>query len=299
LNAEAQRILSGFTKQPAFEPRASPISVPTPLTTVEIEWRVASEIVNSLVLEAKALADSRFAAAFHSEIATDLKIQFVDEVQDVMFNGVLSTAPELQRCIVGRNEIRFASKAGGLTPFVAVHGTFRVRSLSEFVPGPNNTVATKGPFVISEIFPLQSRNLIAAGFPFCRNAIALQGTLVCSSSFAAIRFTEIAADCLQVSIDGEDQGWCWGPDWTIRLSSSLNAGSHRIQIQAVPNTFNFYGPHHHIRGDIPAVSPAQYEYVKNFADRPDGPESTRSIDWHLKPFGIGNRLELHSKPRVT
>jgi len=92
-----------------------------------------------------------------------------------------------------------------------------------------------------------------------------------------------------MQLNGFD-GWCWGPDWTVRMPAPLPAGRHKIVIHLTPSTFNRYGPHHHVDGDRPIVSPAQYQYVKNFADRPDAPANTRMSAWHFKPFGIGNAL---------
>jgi hypothetical protein len=38
------------------------------------------------------------------------------------------------------------------------------------------------------------------------------------------------------------------------------------------------------------MSPAQFQYAKNFADLPDAPANTRVNAWHFKPFGIGDAV---------
>jgi hypothetical protein len=78
-----------------------------------------------------------------------------------------------------------------------------------------------------------------------------------------------------------------GSDWSFVPPEPLAAGRHQVAVRLIPSNFNRYGPHHHIDGDPSVVSPAQYEYARNFADRPDAPAVTRTRAWHLKPFGIG------------
>jgi hypothetical protein len=63
-----------------------------------------------------------------------------------------------------------------------------------------------------------------------------------------------------------------------------------LLLKLVPSTFNLHGPHHHIDGDRHVVSPGQFEYVRNFADRPDAPECTRVPEWHFRPFGIDTEV---------
>jgi hypothetical protein len=111
-------------------------------------------------------------------------------------------------------------------------------------------------------------------------------------SLNAVRLSRVEADCAHVFIDGSECGWCWGPDWLIRPAFPISAGEHAIEVRLIPSTFNFYGPSHHIDGDIPVVSPIQYEYRKNFADRPDAPLDTGTPEWHFKPFGIANVIEI-------
>jgi hypothetical protein len=102
----------------------------------------------------------------------------------------------------------------------------------------------------------------------------------------------VSADCARVSVDSVDRGFCWGPDWTVSFPAKLAGGTHEISVELIPSSFNFYGPHHHIDGDIIAVSPSQFEYKKNFVDRADAPAGTRVPGWHFKPFGIAGSVTL-------
>ena len=75
------------------------------------------------------------------------------------------------------------------------------------------------------------------------------------------------------------------------------AGRHMIEVRLISSTFNFFGPHHHVDGDPHVVSPAQYAYKKNFADRTDAPMDTHTTRWHFKPFGIGHELKVEPVTR--
>ena len=137
-----------------------------------------------------------------------------------------------------------------------------------------------------------AENLLAAGFPFCREAVTVRGEIELPPGAVCLRFMEMHADCARVFIDGVDCGWCWGADWSVELSGGISAGRQTLEVRLVPSTFNHFGPHHHVDGDPPVVSPVQFQYVKNFADRPDALVNTRVGAWHFKPFGIGARLVL-------
>jgi hypothetical protein len=54
----------------------------------------------------------------------------------------------------------------------------------------------------------------------------------------------------------------------------------------LPNSFNYYGPHHYYRGDWPVISPGQMRGVRNFADAPDAPARTHVADWHFRKFHL-------------
>lgn len=201
------------------------------------------------------------------------------------------------RCVAGQNELRFACNESRVAPFVSLRGEFPVRSRTPFVAGPNGTRATDGTFVLNAPKQnLSAEDLLAAGFSFCREAVAVRGEIELPPGVTSVELAEIRADCAHVSVGGADCGWCWGPDWRVTLPEPVTAGRHTIEVRLMPSTFNFFGPHHHVDGDRHVVSPVQYQYLKNFADRADAPDCTRVRAWHFKPFGLGGKLLVSDAP---
>lgn len=162
---------------------------------------------------------------------------------------------------------------------------------SPYESGPNGTVCTNGPFFLETPSNANCTNLTANGYPFACEPLVLDGQLDLLRPATRVRLTGVRADCAAVSIDGIDCGWCWGPDWSVAAARTIRPGRHVMTVKLIPSTFNRYGPHHHVDGDPHVVSPMQYEYTKNFADRLDAPTRTRMELWHLKPLGIANLIE--------
>jgi hypothetical protein len=289
----AKRLVVGLGMATISEPVRIATTSPPPILC-ETKWKFVSGVVNSLVLEAAVVDGSNFLAIFEASYAVELQIAFADPVAGAMLNGV-TLGPNLRGlCEAGVNEIRFTCPTS--VPFIALHGKFTVLSRTRFVAGPNGTVMTEGTFRIKPPHTAQPADLIATGYPFCREPLTVQSELEYTIAATEIRLIGVRADCAHVTIDGIDCGWCWGPDWSVRLPTVAIPGRHVIEVRLIASTFNFYGPHHHIDGDRHIVSPMQYEYVKNFADRPDAPASTRTKSWHFKPVGIDDRLGLLAIP---
>jgi len=129
--------------------------------------------------------------------------------------------------------------------------------------------------------------------------LTVQSDVEFKMAVAQIQLVGVRADCAHVTIDEVDCGWCWGPDWSVRLPAAAPVARHKIVVHLIPSTFNFFGPRHHVDGDRHIVSPMQYEYIKNFADRPDAPQNTRTTFWHFKSVGIDDRLGLKAVPDLS
>lgn len=256
---------------------------------LKIKWEIQRNALNSLVLEAESIRPSRFIARFTSADPAEIRTEFADHVSGVMLNGKPMDPDQPRRCIQGVNDIQFECDCD-VTPFVAVRGNFAVRSGTPYVSGPGQTIASNGPFTVEALGTVDPVDLIASGYPFCSVPLLLHGTLELPFRATAIHFIDIRADCARLFVDNVEAGWCWGPHWTIQLPAALAAGSHNIRVHLIPSTFNHYGPHHHVGGDRPIVSPDQYRYVRNFADDPNAPDNTRVGAWHFKRFGIGNSI---------
>ena len=278
-------------------------SAPVSGAVCDVVWKL-KPANNDLVLEAEPCGDSQFVASFEVNARMEMDVFFADDIDASSFNG---QQLEIERMEDGsichvpcdylqqRNEIRFQCLDQRTTPFLAVRGKFLVRSLSSYVGGTNHTIKTPGPFVLDDVTEKSAHDLIEAGYPFCRSPLTLIGDIELREAARGLQFPDIQAACAHLTIDDQDCGWCWGPDWQILVNKPLITGRHHIEAKLVPSTFNFFGPHHHIDGDCHVVTPYHFLYQKNFADRADAPQSTRGSFWHFKPLGIGGRVQTIHK----
>jgi len=277
LNEETRRLLAGF-QPPVNEAQFPWCSSPSmKFRQVPIHWEVRPPAENRMVLEAHATGDSVFTAGFDSGIAADVSIVFTDEVEDVTLNGKAVSNKQSAKCVRGSNIIRFVRRGDGSVPYLALHGKFGV-------------FQKENSFYLAEMGLARADDLVASGYPFCFDPVMVIGRIELAKPASFLQLQETSAACARLRIDGEDYGVSPSRIWRILPLADLLPGSHSIEVDLYPSTFNSYGPHHHIDGDRPIVSPGQYEYRKNFADRPDAPASTFSANWHLKPFGIGPQL---------
>jgi len=235
------------------------------------------------------LGDRLFVANFTADARVELSLHFADAVSNVRLNNRDVSNDLLVRCAPGANTVHFKCEVEQ-QPFAWLTGLFLIQSLTQFMPGPGATVATKGPLTLRPPAGFRPDDLIASGFPFCRNPITVVGEIDLPATLSDLSLLDVHADCVRVFVDDLEIGWCWGPNWRVQPPKPLCAGRHHIRLDLVPSTFNFYGPHHHIDGDPHVVSPAQYQYIRNFADRVDAPTCTRSEWWHFKCFGFSGRI---------
>jgi hypothetical protein len=295
LNAVCSALIADLIQSEEFEPHRT-VTKNTPSDRVKItkniDWRIKTGLLNELVLESAPLSGSRFVARFQSAENIELELFFLDKVNEVTVNGQSLGGDLRFDCAKGSNEIRFVCDREQKTPFLSARGNFAAQSPSSFGKGANGTVKTPGAFVLHSAGRVDADDLTISGYPFCRESVTVGGTIDLPVGVRKLRFRSVKADCAKVNIAGIDCGWMWGADWTIVLPENLASGQHSIEVEIIPSTFNFFGPHHHVDGDLQVVSPGQYDYVKNFADRADAPENTRIAEWNFKPFGIGSAVEF-------
>ncbi len=217
-----------------------------------------------------------------SENAGRNGLHFQKLVREAIFAPVLI---ELQVC-----------ENGEKNPIALLKGKFFVKSLDEFAAFKENGVRTKGPFLIVAPGELDCKDLISSGLPFGKEPVTLKKIIEIAEDMkeVSIKLTDIDADAARISVDGIDSGWCWNPQWTGN-NLSLKKGRHEVSVSIIPSTYNLFGPHRHIDGDRHVVSPEQYGGVKNFADRPDAPESTSGEYWNFVRFGISGDVVLVQK----
>lgn len=179
-------------------------------------------------------------------------------------------------------------------PFFQLIYSGYVRSESAYKEKDDRQLATKGPFVITSTGELQGQNLVAEGLPFCGSPVRATKQLAIDDDQPSLKLhlPGVKADVVQVFINDEELGWCWGPDLCIELPNGLRAGVHQLSLNVVSSTYNSYGPHRHYEGDRYLTSPNQYSGAKNFADRPDAPAMTLGDLWHFVKWQVAGDLTI-------
>jgi hypothetical protein len=100
------------------------------------------------------------------------------------------------------------------------------------------------------------------------------------------------AEAIRLKVDDRDCGWEWRINGELCFAEKLSAGTYRIKIEMVPNTFNAFGPHHYYGGDWHVVSPDQIKGRRNFADPADAPAHTHVPTWHFRRFQLPHSISF-------
>jgi len=178
-----------------------------------------------------------------------------------------------------------------------LQGNFGVFSRSSYTQKDERQYATEGPFFVAAPTLLLGVNLASEGLPFCGQPVRAHKKIEVSEHLppAAILLHGVKADAVQLFLNGEELGWCWGPDFRLRLPRGLSAGTHELSAIIVPSTFNSYGPHRHYEGDRYLTSPKQYSGERNFADRLDAPDHTLGTKWHFVKWEVRGDVVLYAE----
>lgn len=183
---------------------------------------------------------------------------------------------------------------GEENPFVFIRGRFLLKSQEEYKDMDHHQVMTKGDFVIKPFCDIHdTEDFIGQGLPFNKSVVVVEKEIELQeeSKNCTLLFESVYADAIQVWVDEKDYGFSFGPEFSIHINNLVNKGKHMVKVALYPNTFNTYGPHHHIDGDRHLTSPDQYLGKKNFADHPDSPDVTLMDEWAFVKFGIGNCIK--------
>lgn len=276
-------------------------------------WSAKTPEMNQLWIAFRPGADGTLYAEYAVEgsggaplSSKGLKILLHDEVEALFVNDLPlnvrkskdgrfeALVPE--QCLEDKN-IRILARAlpgGEPCPVAFLSGAFSVISLSPYRDMDDAQWRTEGGFALAPLGQPECSDLIASGFPFAGEAIevtkSLQLAAACSQD-AMLQLTGVHGAAARVRFGDMDLGWCWGPNWSVRLGAQPE-GSYALTVALYPSTYNVYGPHTHIDGDRYITSPGQYEGVKNFADREDAPEQTIGTDWHFVKWGIHGAVRL-------
>jgi hypothetical protein len=292
---------------------AHPIETSSPTHTgtvaeavaIPLHWRLDASPINSLLLESTPGDGTRFTARFTTETPSPQLLQtrliFADNIEEVILNGISlpveslddGTSANIPSEIMWIDNILLYRTVNPVSrPFVWLEGSFRVASLAPFETGPSETVKTEGPFVIRPGGNALQHNLVAGGFPFLRESLAAVAEVHFPCVIESLRLDGADASAVRLAVDDRDLGWTWRTDGEIRFALSLAAGTHRLRIELLPNSYNAFGPHHYYNGDWFVVSPDQMKGVRNFADAPGAPELTHLTAWHFRRLTLPSTVTL-------
>jgi type II secretory pathway pseudopilin PulG len=275
---------------------------------IQINWQKASPAVtNALLLEVVREDGSDWHRLNYQVKSSldDVYIEFADDLAQAEYGGhplEVDVSPDGSRVrlpsvakLPGGHQIRFRLQEPSKGPlFVWISGNFCVYSQSPWLESANGTVATAGPWILAPIQQhIAETEWISNGWPFAQGSFTLTGQFTLKNRWCEqqmIGLGGIVADAAILRIDGGDPCWIWGPDWGSSHFRPLEAGRHNIELSLIPSTYNRFGPHHHIDGDRPVVSPAQFDGHKNFADREDAPIQTLDALWRFKPLKTASEI---------
>ena len=172
--------------------------------------------------------------------------------------------------------------------FACLSGKFAVKNRYPYFEQDERQYVTENGFYICE--PTQpSNDLIVSGYPFSTEPIIcekrIRGGINGMLRFDCRRFA-----AAHVFVDGHDLGWVYEGSEEIVLDRSYDECT--LCCKVFQSAYNLYGPHHHIEGDRPLVSPAQFEGVKNFADTPLLQEKTSDKKFRLVRWNMPEHIEI-------
>jgi hypothetical protein len=282
---------------------AEPVQTPAPAESVSVRWSRRPGGGNALRLEPVREPDGTFQCEFvcaaKLPTANPPEVFFADAIAGLTLNGLPVPLSRNEDGTSGRltdapiqpvNTLRFRCKNEVPSPFVWLHGEFRATSRTPFMDGPNGTITTAGPFVLTADGGAVKGGWVQAGFPFRRTPVMAETVFKTVRAANALRLGGVKADAARVTLDGGDLGRAWGPRWGI--AAPVKAGTHTLRLALIPSTYNYFGPHHYYAGDGPVISPDQFAGKKNFADPADAPANTRVKIWHFRPLQLPEKICL-------
>lgn len=271
----------------------------------QTEWKVETPYKNVYVPADLIMNNNKLVTYVKLEKVDEFEIVLLDAVEEIIMNSVKLHPQEnnnryhytvTHECLKdGENQIEIVPLKGGeKNPLLFITGDFKVINEGEFIERNQKEVIAEGPFILKKLTDLQAQDLIKSGLPFTPYPIYLCKSLEVGSGLtnAGLYLGDINASAARVELNGKDLGWCWGPEWKVKLPSPLEVGNCKMRVEIYPNTFNVFGPHHHVDGDRHVVSPTQYTGVKNFADRIDAPELTAYDKWNFIKLGINGDVKI-------
>ncbi len=168
---------------------------------------------------------------------------------------------------------------------------YDVEPESIYVCGAFDVGFSDGEFVLRDVTQKQMGNLTEQGMPFYRGSCVYEGEWVYDGqSKLMVCLENIEGTAVKVSVNDKFVGLIAGNEGKLEVTTHMQKGNNRIQIELLGHNRNLLGPHHHKRGKLYFVGPNSFEGTWGFADfvNPDiEPFSkTWTDEYHFIPFGI-------------
>lgn len=229
------------------------------------------------------------------EYICDCELVVSDPCQVILNDTVLSAAAEDEygchyelSAAMLRKGINTLILKGIAKAFSYLTGGFAVKNYYPYYESDKRQYITENGFYIAE--PERPGNdFIISGYPFAQEPVLCEKYLE-GDIRGILRFNCEHFAAAHIYLDDEDMGWVYSGCEEVPLNGARSAC--RVHCEVYQTAYNLYGSHHHLEGDRPLVSPAQFEGVKNFADTPFLPECTMDNKIRLVKWRVPEYIEI-------
>ena len=243
-------------------------------------FAVAFPSENQLLVEWKKEDDGTLTAEIPvRSVDTPITVAFSDPISDLKANARVQSGDEKNTSFIlsGVTDTLNLSvvPAAEKLPFAWLRGDFAVLCADGWREFDENQMSCGGRFFIdgsAEKKALGAGELVSRGLPFFGGAVTARKSFTLTEDMRGeMDFDGLRACAAKISVDGKTLGWWWRGR---TLPVSLSAGAHTLTVEAVPSTYNTYGPHRYYLGDCRLTSPDTFFGRGGYTDNADAPAYT-------------------------
>jgi hypothetical protein len=181
-------------------------------------------------------------------------------------------------------------------PFAWLRGDFAVLCADGWREFDENQMSCGGRFFIegsAQKKILAAGELVSQGLPFFGGAVTARKSFTLTEDMRGeMDFDGLRACAARISVDGKTLGWWWRGR---TLPVSLSAGAHTLTVEAVPSTYNTYGPHRYYLGDCRLTSPDTFFGRGGYTDNADAPAYTLIDSMQFVKFSVDGDVVLFAE----
>jgi len=204
-------------------------------------------------------------------------------------NARKELSQQLESRPLEQNRLEFGNEIESLY----IIGQFLVRSGKNFEPLERRASRTLGGFtLVDDWHQAETGDLVPQGLPFYAGTVRLSQMIIvsprvlASAKQAVYSFDPPDAIVARVWVNGRDVGVrSWRP-YAYDVLKHLLPGRNEIAVELTNSCRNLLGPHHHIDGELHAVSPGSFTESKSWTDRPDIPDCVWTDAYSFTRFGM-------------